>query len=269
MSKYLRALKSYWFLILVVLLITVVALGYFAGYRVDQVGITRVGTISVTGLPEKAVVYIDASRRVRASGGTAELSLTPGSHSIIVDSEGNNPWNEIVTVETAGHTTVSPILVPTSIKKALVIGADQEKAITLARSVTLPTKQKPLTLASGCASLYASGGRVIAEATTSPACAAIPAYLSCAPKSAENPSGGCAPTLIFTPSAALRAIIPFPGRQDALIVWAGNLVYAVEIDPREPQFFAPIFKGSVTGLAPWSTSSVVVTNGTQVVELPL
>jgi hypothetical protein len=65
------------------------------------------------------------------------------------------------------------------------------------------------------------------------------------------------------------AVVPFPGRKDALIVAAGKTVFAIEIDPREPQFIAPIFKGSLTGLASWSATSIVVTNGTEVVELPL
>lgn len=269
MKDFLAALKSYWLLVLVVVLVILIAAGYFTGYRLDGGGITRVGTLTLTGLPEKTAVYIDASRRVRASGGKAELSLTPGTHSVIVDSEGNDPWNEIVEIEPAKDVTVSPILVAASIKKVMILGADKDKALALTRTISLPTKARPLALANGCASVYASGGRIIAEATTSPSCAAIPPYLSCAPASSENPSGACAPTIIFTPSAALSAVIPFPGRQDALIVWAGKLVYVLELDPREPQFFAPIFKGAVTGVAPWSAASVIVTNGTEVLELPL
>ncbi len=63
--------------------------------------------------------------------------------------------------------------------------------------------------------------------------------------------------------------MPFPGRDDALVVWAGTALYVVELDPREPQFVAPVFKGAIKGAAPWSATSVVVTNGTEDVELPL
>lgn len=269
MNSFLSALKAYWLLVLILVALGVVAGGYFAGYRLDGAGIAKVGTLTLTGLPEKTAIYIDAARRVRAAGGEAVIPLTPGTHSVIVDSAGNDPWNEIVSITSAADTRIAPLLVSASIAKTSIVGADAQKAMALARATTLPTKAKPLTLVNGCALIYASGGRVIAEATTSPSCAAVPPYLSCAPASSENPSGTCAPTLIFTPSAALSAVIPFPGREDALIVWAGKLVYVVEIDPREPQFFAPIFRGAVTGIAPWSASSIAVTDGTQVVELPL
>ncbi len=268
MKSFLAALKAYWFLILVIIVILGCAAGYFAGYRLDQGGIVRVGTLSMTGLPEKSTVYIDSTRRVRPNGGDVSLSLTPGAHTIIVDAPDQEPWNELFTIAASADTALSPILVPRKVERRLIIGADQAKGFALVRSTVLPTKQKPLVIENGCAMVYVSGSRIIAEGTTTPACA-LPAYLSCPEKSAENPLGGCAPTILYAAKDPIRSVLAFPGRTDAIIFVAGSLASVLEADPREPQFIAPIFKGAVAGIAPWSPQSVVVSTGSQVIELPL
>lgn len=267
MKSFLKALKSYWLLIVVVVIIVAVSGSYFAGYRFDAAGITRVGTVSMSGLPEGTNVYIDASRKVRVTGGKVSLPLSPGTHNVIVESKDNEPWNEIFTVAPAADTALSPILVPVTPGKALVIGADIQKALTLMRS-PLPTKAKPLVLDSGCALVYVSGSRIIAEGTTTPSCTPPP-YLACADISSENPTGACAPTIIFSPAGPIHAVLPFPGRSDALVVAAGNIGSTVELDPREPQFYAPFFRGAITGGASWTDHSIVLTNGTEVLEISL
>jgi hypothetical protein len=263
MNSLVKTLKSHWLVWLVLALLIALAGGYIAGYRLDQAGFTRVGTLIVTGLPEKSTVYVDAARRISPVGGKAEIALTPGTHSVIVDSANNQPWNEIVTITQATNTTLAPIFVPTKIERKVIVGADRDNGLALARSTFMPTYTAPLMLENGCVRVYVEGAHIVAEAaTTTPSCASSP-YL-CTPGTNQ-----CAPTIVFSPRGAIHAVLPFPGRQDALVVAAGSLVYAIETDPREPQYFAPLFKGAVTGAALWSPTSVIITNGTLVIELPL
>lgn len=255
-------LKQYGIFIVVGLILILCTGSYFAGYRIDQGGITRVGTVTLIGLPEQTAVYIDQSRRVRASSGTVELALTPGTHSVIVDSPNNQPWNEVFGVTTSGNTVLAPIFVPVTPEKTLILGADQTRANETIRATTLPTKILPLYFQNNCVAVYVFNGRIVAEATNNEGC--VPPPYLCAPESPE-----CAPTVVFSPAGPLHSVLPFPGRSDALVISAGTLVYSVEIDPREPQFFAPLFKGSVTGAMVWDDTSIAVTNGKTVVVLPL
>ncbi len=113
----------------------------------------------------------------------------------------------------------------------------------------LPTLMAPLSL--GCAEVYVSNNRVIATAaSTSPACATPPDYLCSA--------GSCAPTIIYSPAAPLHSVIPFPGRTDALIVATGEWVYTIGLDPRTPQYFAPILQGLSPMVAPGPNGSLYV-----------
>ena len=67
----------------------------------------------------------------------------------------------------------------------------------------------------------------------------------------------------------MRTVLAYPGREDALIIATGGLLYVVELDPREPQFVGELWRGSLAFAAPWSASSVVVTDGTATFEIPL
>lgn len=268
METFLKILRGYWFLVGLALIIVIVGAGYFAGYRVDEAGITRVGTLVIHGLPDGAAVYLDKSSRIFAREGTATAALTPGTHSVIVAAAGMQPWNEVFQVAASENVVLPPILVPIKIPATDLSGSDAAAAKALVAAAKLPTKATPLKLADGCALVYASGNRVLADGTTTPTCVP-PAYLSCAAKSAENPTGACATTIIRGNAEPVRAIVPYPGRDDALVVLAGNIVYVLELDPRDPQFIAPIFRDQVTGIAPYATSSVVVTNGSVYEQLPL
>jgi hypothetical protein len=256
--------KNYWALLVVALALIVLAAGFFAGYRIGP-GFTLVesGTVALRSMPPGTQVFLDLSRRhaVDAAGATS-FRLSPGAHTIIVDAEGFQPWNELFQVQSATTTTLSPILVPVEVRAKELTGGEKTAAKALIFSTKLPSKDRPLVVADGCAAVYASANKIIAEATSTPGS-------SCAAPEFLCEGGACAPTFVYVPAETLRSIVPYPGREDALIVASGGLIYVIELDPREPQFFAPLFKGAFAAAASWSPISVAGTDGTSAFEIPL
>lgn len=266
MKTFLRYATHYSILLIIIAILVLGAVFHFMGYRIDAAGFSRVGTLSMEGLPAGTALYIDESRRVETANGLGSAQLSPGTHSVIVDAPGFQPWNERFEVASGETLRLSPLLVKDKVAARALEGEEAARALALIRASVAPSKASPLRLAGGCAAVYASGNRVLAEATTSPACA-MPAYLSCSSVSEENPKGACATTIIRTDTGPVKAVVSYPGRDDAAIIVGENAVYALELDPREPQSYALLFKGPTIGVAPWSASSVVVSNGTLVFEL--
>ncbi len=241
----------------------VVVLLYVLGFRIGSNGaFVRAGTIVLQDLPKDTEVYTDQNRAGTVRSGSTRLTLTPGTHSLIVTAPDSQPWSELVLVGEGETTFVEPLLIPLTLKERLLSEERQEEGKQALATQTLPTKAAPLLLQGGCAVVYVSGNRVIAEEGTGEACTAPP-YLC------SGEAEGCLPTVIFEPGDALRSVIPFPNRNDALILASGNVVYVLELDPREPRFFAPLAKGKDLRIAPWSDTSILLSKDDEARELPL
>lgn len=266
MKTFLRYATHYWILWIIVAILVLGTGFYFAGYRLDTAGFSRVGTLSIPGLPAGSALYIDESRRVETLGGAGTAALSPGTHSVIVDAPGYQPWNERFTVLSGETVVLRPLLVKDKVAARRLEGEEASRALALIRASVVPTKTAPLFMEGGCASVYALGSRVLAEAPAGAACE-IPAYLACAPISPENPDGTCASTIIRSDTAAVKGIVAYPGREDAIVVVGDNSVYGLELDPREPQSYVLLFQGPTIGVAPWSPTSIVASNGDIVFEL--
>jgi hypothetical protein len=94
--------------------------------------------------------------------------------------------------------------------------------------------------------------RVVASAATTTGC--TPPPFLCI-------GGTCATTVVFAPVAPLRAVLPYPGRQDALIVSYGNTLAVIELSPLKPQFFAPLIQGIQPAAASFDATHIVVRDG--------
>lgn len=248
----LKHLKRHFILWIVFLFVVLIVGGYMAGLRPGPgLTIVRVGTLVVTDLPAGSTIYADqAPGGTTKNGGSLSADLVPGSHTVIVDAPNQEPWEKIVVIASNEPTTISPILVPKQPDPRKVPDTET-KVVSAAFAFTkLPTEVAPLSM--GCANIFVSNNRVIAEAaTTTPGCIA-PDYLCT--------GDACSPTIVYAPVAALRSVIPFPGRTDAVIVATGEWVYALALDPRNPQYFAPITRGVMPLVAPASTTAFYISD---------
>jgi hypothetical protein len=268
-EKPLVLLKRYWLVLAFLIVVFAGVFAYAYGLRLTSSGFVQVGTLSLTNLPSGTAIYTDQSRLSYARNGRAHIALLPGGHTIIIDAPDMQPWNELFTVESGKTLSISPLLVPKKPALRPLKGDERAKGAEVILSYALPTKAAPLMLASGCALVYVAGNRIVADATTTPTCVP-PEYLLCPVEEGGARTEACpSSTVIFPPSEHIESVSAFPGRLDALVVAAGSQAYVVELDPRAPQFFAPLLKGPRIRSAPWNETSIVISDTKQVYELPL
>lgn len=243
--------KHHFVVVAILIIILGLGTGYALGFRFGAgFSIVRTGTLVVTELPEGASVYIDGTERGTArADGIIRAQLLPGNHTVIVSVQNDWPWNELVGIRAKETSVVRPLLIGTATSGRLLEGDEKKAARATILEHTLPSAAFPLRLSGGCASVFVSDNRIIAEATTTASC--LPPEFLCIDRS-------CEPTIVFSPLESLQAVLPFPRRDDALLVVFGNSIYALELDPRNPRFFAPVLKGikPVLGALPDGTPAV-------------
>jgi hypothetical protein len=264
MNSFFSRIRAIWkrhaFLVLFILFVALLSTGYALGYR-PGAGFTfvRTGTLVLTGLPTGATVYADETKRATAKSGDVRLSLVPGSHTIIVDAAGNNPWNELVNIDSQAETSVAPLIVPLKVTRTFIPEADRAAAEAKIAGYALPSDQHPLVMAGGCANVMVSENRIVAAAATTTGC--VPPPYLCV-------GGTCATTVVFCTRATQHYVLPFPGRNDTLIVAYGDTLAVLELNPLKPQFFAPLIQGGVAPVAaPYDDKHIVVHDDTSTFEI--
>lgn len=267
MERGVQILKKYWFLAILLGIALVFSILFFLDYRIGPGGVVaKSGTVVLTGVPLGSTLYLDTIRNQTIAREETVLRLFPSAHELVVDVEGYQPWNELVYVGSGEEQRISPLLVPEVLKEKLIEESRIQEASQILSKQTLPTREKHLLVSNECVRVYVSGNRIVGERTEKEGCGTVP-YLCTDEGIAEY--GACLPTIIFEPQETLTNFIPYPNRDDALIVASGNLVYVIELDPREPRFFAPLARSPKVRIAPWSDTSIIITSTNGPRELPL
>ena len=249
-----KYLKKYLLLIIAIVFVLLLAIPYGLGFRLGPgVKLERVGTLTITGLPKGASVFVDqALYGVTPEAENMKIELVGGNHSVIVSVTGDYPWSTLAAITSGKSSTVNPILVTTEPSVTPLSGTAKAAAIQAVASTSLPSITKPIKLANGCINVYVTDNQIIADPSATPGCTPPP-YL-CA-------GGTCAPTIIYSPVPTLVGVAQYPFRQDALVVQFGQALYALALDPRSPQFFAPILGGTEPVMGVLPNGNIVVRNG--------
>lgn len=261
-------LKKFWILIAILLVVALSFGGFVQGYRIGPYGLPVKATkLIIERVPVGTTIYLDGIREHVTKDTPVSLFVMPNSHSLIINAEGYQPWNELITAVAGVEMYIHPLLIKEALTENLLEDSERVRATTQLLHATLPTKDAPLILAGGCTKIYVSQNRIVAEKHTSETCVTPPPYLCSDETVAEF--GACLPTLIFEPKEAMRNVFAYPSRDDALIVTSGNSVYVLELDPREPRFFAPLARGAGIRAAAWSPTSIIISHESGASELPL
>ena len=255
--------RKHFFATLALIVVIIIAVPYLLGYRIGPgIKLERVGTLDLVNVPAQASIIIDQNfTRTTKKPGDATYELLNGSHSVIVSVPGDFPWNALVPITSAKTVQISPIFISEHPNVTLLSGAEKDVAVQTVASSTLPSKTAPLLLANGCATVYVDNNQIIAEAKTAPGCTPPPFLCDTATS--------CSPTAIFSPLPTLSGVARFPGRQDALVVEFNNVLYALDLDPRTPQFFAPILGATNPKMGTLPDGTIVVQNDASVFRINL
>ena len=257
----LRFIQRHSILTIIAVIVLILIASYASGYRLGAgFSIIRVGTLVVENVPEGTAVYVDGAARGSGKSLPIEISLLPGNHSVIVDAKNAWPWNEIVGIVSSERTVIRPLLIGTAVEGRLLEADEKKVALAAIAAYELPSEKAPLLLSDGCLLVSVSENRIIAEPSTREDC--VPPEFSCTDNS-------CEATIVYAPIDTLRAVFPYPERNDALIIALGNSLYALELDPRDPRFFAPVLSGTEPRAAKSENSNIVVRDGDSVFELSL
>jgi hypothetical protein len=260
-QRSLSSLRLYFVIGAVLGIVGILALVYVAGYRPGP-GFTLVkaATLIMDDMPAGTSVYIDGRLRGASHGGPMRFKLVPGTHSVIVDALDNNSWSDAVSLEAPGDTHVRPLLVPSQIEHQPLTELEARKAVATLAAYRLPSESEPLRMSGGCVLVYTAKGRILAKGSQGSGCA-IPQYLCV--------GAGCGAAIVFETGSDLRSVIPYPGRDDVLLISYGSMVAAVEVNPISPQFFASLIDGSRETALPRSDTSIVTIGPDGVSEVRL
>jgi hypothetical protein len=175
--------------------------------------------------------------------------------------DGYQPWEGLVDVPEDADTSVDAFLIPKTVTPKELLDTDAASALKLIAAAKLPDASSTLLLLDGCADVFVSTNRILAQQSASPTCAPVP-YLS-------GNEGSSTPTIIYAPVQTLHSVVPYPGRSDALIVTAGTQIYALALDPRSPRAFAPLISGVAPVLAEQSDGTLLISDDGHVYSLVL
>ncbi len=230
LSRHLRRYGVWWAF---VLFLAILVGGFALGYRVGPgLSIVKAGTLVLTDLPPQTAIYVDTKLRATVrDGGEYRTRLVPGIHTLIVSTEGRTPWQDAVQVNSGLTATKKPLLLPVRPDGDVLRAEARAEAIRFINALRLPAANTALTV--GCTDIYVAQNRIMGRAV--PTCERAPDYLCT--------EGDCsAPTVLFSPVETVTSVAQFPGRTDTILFTIGDFVYALDIDPREPRFFAPFIR---------------------------
>lgn len=247
-----------------VVFLILLGVGYFSGYRIGP-GITLVKThtLTITNLPNGATVFTDYATRGTTSTSTMKVSLVPGTHTVLISANDYWPFSTIVTVPENANATVRVFMVPKTVAGTILHGKEASAAKKLVAKQTLPTAKDPLIMGNGCALISVTAMRqIIATPTTTPSC--TPPPFLCI-----DSNGKCATTIIFSPTQKPTDVLPYPGRQDALLISIGKTIYAFSLDPRNQPHGVPVLSGISPRMALTAKGTVVVVDQSTAYQLTL
>ena len=263
LSQIRNYITKHLFLTVVLILVLLIAVPYLLGFRIGPgLKLERVGTLDLVNVPAQASIIIDQNfTRTTKKPGDATYELMNGSHSVIVSVPGDYPWSALTPISSHNTFKVTPLLISEHPNITPLSGTEKDTATNVIASSTLPSRTSPLLLANGCANVYVANNQIIAEAKNAPGCTPPP-YLC-------DTVTSCSPTVVFSPISPLRGVARFPGRQDALVVEFNDVIYAIDLDPRAPQFFAPILGATNPNMGTLPDGTIVVQNDTAVFRINL
>ena len=193
------------------------------GYVITREGVFKGATLVIENARPGAVVFIDNIERAVVPQDATSVTVSgiaPQESDVIIALNDAWPWIDRIVFETNTSYTRTPLLLarePDALPITQNMPGHEAASAAFART-TLPTAVAPLFSTDQRAFVWADNATVYARI-----------------------NGEAITT--FTGKEPIRALAWFPNRFDTLIVAAGSQIFVVDIDPKNPQNFFPIYSG--------------------------
>ncbi len=232
--------KNLLHLVVAFLAILLASLGaYFAGYRILDLKVVKVGSITLASVAAGTTIYLDGeeTQAVRESGSVTIRGVLPGEHTVILGRDSYWPWSKEVRVESDAEEIVAPFAVPQSTNGIIIPSTnpryeDIKKEVERATGKTY-SASAPLLSADGTVALWTEGETIFARWTRE---GGAPRWFC--KESCEEPV-----TVLTSSETPIRQISFFPGRNDVVLLATREGIFALEIHKEGTQNFQPLYKG--------------------------
>lgn len=220
-----------------------IVIGYGAGYRISSnLKVGKMGKLTMTIPLPNTSIFIDQSQKINTTkeNEPVYVSLSPGSHQIIVASTGYFPWTKDIIVPSSGNVTLSPIFVAQNTSGSIITKNDPEyqKIKKNISGNTLPTRGSPIVSFDASTALWAENNAILVKTPT-------------------------ATTTVIQPDTEIRNVSFYKNRNDVVMFSTNNTIYAIEVNGDGTQNFMPIYTGTKPAfIAPNPNYIYVDDNGT-------
>ncbi len=221
---------------------TAVAIALFifaSNFVVDGEFIIRGGTVVVEGAPKGTQVLIDSTLRgeVKEDSTLVIKKIARGEHTLIATKSGHWPWLRTLEVTAGQKVQVTPLLIPQELAGKVVDSAPD--------TTPLPSRTAPITQQQII--IWADGNAIYSQ-------------LGAQQK----------PVAVFTSEYPVRSLALYPGRTDTLLVAAGDLIFALDIEAGDTRNFLPMYKSTAPEFAiDAERGTIFIKDGNQILELQL
>lgn len=257
---------TFWIFVTIFVIGAPLLILWSTGYRpVTLLSWEKSGAIYVYASQEGASIYLNEDE-VHTTGffqrGVFLSDITPGEHTVVVAKEGYWPWQKHVNVTNGIVEEAISFMIPRAPEGTVIFPRTDEQLATTDRPpnnleyinimeefasvatstfASIATSTEPLSSVVATSSrervlLVAQKGGLIAEFNEQGADDPPRVFCDITPCRSE--------IIVFEGDTSVRQADFYPGRENVAILATGNGVYALDIDPRPPQNFQPIYKGT-------------------------
>ncbi len=230
-----------------ILILLIVLIGYGIGYRITStMGIGKIGQVTMTLPLPKTSIFIDQDQKIDTTkeNEPVDVSLSPGSHQIIISGNGYFPWTKNITVPSGGTVTLSPIFIAQNTSGSIITNKDPEygKIKSDIAANKLPTLVHPILSSDNTTTLWVENNAILVKTPT-------------------------ATTTVIQPDTEIKNVSFYKNRNDVVMFSTNNTIYAIEVSSNGTQNFMPIYKGTKPAFIAPDPNYIYVEDATSLMQV--
>lgn len=233
---------------LIILIVLITLIGYATGYRVGGFGIGKVGIVTMTIPFSGTSIFVDTDTQIvtTTDNEPENISLSPGTHQIIVSRKGDFPWEKNITMQSGGTIALAPIFVAQNSSGEIITNSDPEyyKIKNAVQSDVLPSEGYPIASFDKSVTLWVDSNSIVTDIASST-------------------------DIVVQPETAIKNVAFYKNRNDAVIYSAGDSINVIETSTDGTQNFFPLYKGTDPHFIANDANSIYVLDGTSLLQVAI